>query len=73
MCSSDLQRGGVLAFIDGKRVKALTVVTQNPVQISIPIGKLGPGNHILVINWGSPYGPVAVNSLRFATTTVVSR
>jgi len=67
------QHGGVLAFIDGKRVKVLAVVTQNPVQISIPIGKLGPGNHILAINWGSPYGPVALNSLRFATSALVSR
>ena len=63
------QHGGVLAYIDGNRVKTLPVVTQNPVEMSIDVGSLSPGSHILALNWGSPYGPVAVNSLRFSTTT----
>ena len=66
------ERGGVQAFIDGKRVKTLGVVTQNPVEISVPIPRLAAGTHILAINWGSPFGPVAVNSLRFATDAAVT-
>jgi hypothetical protein len=63
------QRGGVQGFIDGKPVKVLRVVSQNSIDLSLPIAELPPGNHILAVNWGSPYGPVAVNSLRFSTTS----
>ena len=67
------EHGGVQAFIDGKRAKVLSSATTNPVRLAIPLANLRPGSHILAINWGSPYGPVAVNSLRFAVSPTVTR
>lgn len=67
------QHGALIAFVDGTRVRTVSPRSGNRLRFSIPVGSLQAGTHVLAINWGSPYGPVAVNAYRFTTTQVVSR
>jgi hypothetical protein len=54
------QHGRVTAYIDGFPV-ATTDGVSKTVVLDVPAP---PGAHILAVNWASPFGPVAANSLR---------
>lgn len=57
----------VYVFIDGKLVK--TTDLSEPGQIAIDTTAYQSGMHLLAVNWTSPRGTVAVNSMRFTRDT----
>lgn len=62
------QPGRVVVFLDQKHFReiAMNPSDRSDFEISIPISGLSRGPHHATVNWVSEYGPVAVNSVRFA-------
>jgi hypothetical protein len=57
------QPTAVYAFVD----KSRAVVVRQPHDgdtLSIPLGKLSAGSHVIAVNWASSYGPVAVDAFQ---------
>jgi hypothetical protein len=51
------------AFVDRSKVATLRSPHAGAT-LSIPVGKLSAGSHVIAINWASSYGPVAVDVFR---------
>jgi hypothetical protein len=65
------QPGRVVVFLDQKHIREIAVKPsdRSAIEISIPLSGLSRGTHHATVNWVSEYGPVAVNSVRFAVAT----
>ncbi len=57
------QPGFIAVFVDGKNVRQISAPV-SPFKIEIPIDQMKAGDHIVVVNWASNWGPVAANSFR---------
>src|SRR5262249_51409694 len=51
------------AFVDRSKVVTLRSPHAGD-NLSIPLGELAPGSHVIAVNWVSSYGPVAVDVFR---------
>lgn len=56
------QPGAVFVFLDEKKTLELPVAPP-PLEFSLSVAGLEPGQHRVSVNWISEYGPVTVNSL----------
>lgn len=57
------QPTGLTVFLDGKEVLGITRPA-HPVEVVLKTGDWQAGEHRLAVNWGSQYGPVAVNAVK---------
>jgi len=57
------QPGMVAMFVDGQTVKSISPPGPD-FSVSLSLAKLSRNIHIVSLNWGSDYGPTAVNSFR---------
>jgi hypothetical protein len=63
--ASARQPGGVVVFVDYIRVKQIPAPASGEVTTSIDLRDSAAGKaRVVTVNWGSEYGPTAVNSVR---------
>lgn len=61
----------VLVYLDEKQVKSIPV-TSTSAQCDLSIQDLGPGPHVLAVNWATSAGPTAVNAVRVRKAVAVN-